>query len=258
MKRSILTLMLLTVSNLSLLAQKTSDGFLRTKSGWEFELKAGINFVGGTAPMQIPVEIRSFEDYSPKFGASFEGVATKWFGEKYGAPEWGLSAGLRLENRGMKTKASTKNFFTSVAMDNESIQGYWTGDVVMEYSSNFLSVPLLAHYRFNKDWKVRGGLFVGYQIDGKFGGAVQNGYLRQGTPVGEKIVMTQPVLYDFTPNMQQWQWGSQLGFSWRAYRHFHVNMDLNWGFSKVFKRGFDAIGIGMYPIYLQAGFGYQF
>lgn len=257
MRRTIIFLTLLSLSCLSIWAQK-SDGFLRTSNGWEFELKAGINFVGGTAPMQIPKEIRSIDGYNPTFGASFEGVATKWFGEEFGQPEWGISAGLRLENRGMRSQATTKSFYTSVAMDNTQINGYWTGEVVMEYSSNLLSLPILAHYRFNKDWRVRGGLYLGYQIDGKFGGSVQNGYLRKDTPIGEKIEMTQPVLYDFTPHMQQWQWGTQLGFSWRAYRHFQLNMDFNWGFSNVFKKGFNAIGFSMYPIYMQAGFGYQF
>ncbi|MBR8784415.1 hypothetical protein IX308_000586 [Porphyromonas levii] len=138
-----------------------AQDIIRTKNNYEFELKAGLNFLGGTAPMGLPVEIRSIDGYKPKFGGSFEGVATRWFGEQHGDAEWGISAGLRIENRGMSTKATVKSFFT-------------------------------------------------------------------------------------------------VGFSWRAYKHFHVNADLNWGFTNIFKKDFKAISFNMYPIYRQAGFGYQF
>ena len=258
MRRIIYAAIMIALGTTLLSAQSNNDGFLRTEDGYEFELKAAVNFIGGAAPMNIPQEIRSIDAYNPTFGGCFEGVATRWFGESFGSPEWGVSAGLKLENRGMKTQVTAKNFHTTMAMDNAQISGYWTGEVVMEYSSNLLSLPLQAHYRFNRNWKVRSGLYLGYQIDGKFRGAVQNGYLRNGTPIGENLVMDQPVLFDFSNNMQRWQWGWLFGFSWRAYRHFHVNADLNWGFSKVFKREFTAISYAMYPIYFQAGFGYQF
>lgn len=237
-----------------------SDGFIRTANGWEFEIKAAVNFVGGTAPMGLPQEIRSIDGYNPKFGGSFEGVATKWFGTDRQVPEWGISAGLRLENRGMNTKATVKNFRNSVPVDNTYLVGYWTGKVEMDYASTLLSLPILGHYRFNPDWKVRSGLYLAYQIDGKFGGSVYDGYFREGSPVGNKTIFgaDQSALYDFSEDMQRWQWGLQMGFSWRAYKHFHVNADFNWGFSNLFKRDFNVFDFKMYPIYLQAGFGYQF
>lgn len=256
MKKTIITLLALTITSVSVVAQD----IIRTKNNYEFELKAGLNFLGGTAPMGLPVEIRSIDGYKPKFGGSFEGVATRWFGEQHGDAEWGISAGLRIENRGMSTKATVKSFFTSVPVNNTDVSGYWTGKVDMDYASTLLSIPVLANYRFNRDWKVRAGLYVGYQLDGKFGGAVYDGYLRNGTPTGIKMPIegNQQALYDFSEHMQRWQSGLQAGFSWRAYKHFHVNADLNWGFTNIFKKDFKAISFNMYPIYLQAGFGYQF
>lgn len=263
MKRILyITLLTVTVAlGASAQSSTNKDGFIRTKDGWEFELKAGVNFLGGTAPMQMPVEIRAIEGYKPRFGSAVEGVATKWFGTKKGEPEWGISSGLVIENRSMQSRARVKNYRTTVPMDNNTeITGHWTGMVEMEYTSTLLSLPVLANYRFNKDWKARAGLYVGYQLDGKFGGSVYDGYLRNGTPIGPKMELGegQQALYDFTPDMQRWQWGARVGGSWRAYRHFSVNLDLNWGFSNLFKKSFKAIPFNMYPIYLQGGFSYQF
>lgn len=242
----------------SALAQ--DNGVIRTSKGWEFELKAGVNALGGTAPMPFPAEIRDIEQYNPKYGMSLEGVATRWLGERLDKAEWGLSAGLRLENQGMHSAARVKNYRTSVINEGNYIEGHWTGKVEMDYSSTQVSVPLLVHYRFNPDWKVRGGLFVGARLGGNFSGSVSDGYLRSGDPTGEKIVFgaDQQATYDFRDEMSTMQWGAQVGGSWRAYKHFHVNMDLTWGFSDLFKKDFEAITFNMYPIFLQVGFGYQF
>lgn len=261
MKKIILSIAIATLTAWSVNAQQTAtDGFLRTTSGWEFELRAGVNFIGGTAPMDMPVEIRSIDGYKPKYSGTFEGVATKWFGEEYGKPEWGISSGLSIQNRGMNTKSTVKNYHTIVSMDNSEIEGYWTGKVDTDYSSTLLSIPLLANYRFNNNWKVRGGLYLGYQLENKFSGSVYDGYLRHMTPTGQKMSIDegQRSYYDFSKEMQRWQWGARIGGSWRAYKHFQVNADLNWGFTPLFKKDFNTITFKMYPIYLQAGFGYQF
>lgn len=254
MKRIILTLLLLAVIGSSLSAQEV----IRTKHNFEFELKAGINLVGGAAPTSIPVELRSINGYAPKYGVALEGVATKWLGKQFGDPEWGISAGLRIENRGMRTQATVKSFFTKVYDSNTSIEGYFTGNVGMEYSSNILSLPLLAHYRFNKDWRVRFGIYTAVELEGKFTTSIANGYLRTPTPVGEYLAFTEAVPYDFSDQLRTLQWGGQIGLSWRAYKHFHVNTDLNIGFNDIFKSSFEGVALDMYPIFLQVGFGYQF
>lgn len=235
-----------------------AQNVIRTKHGFEFELKAGINLLGGTAPASMPVELRSIDGYRPKYGVALEGVATKWFSEKHSDAEWGVSAGLRVENRGMHTKATVKNFYTKVYDSNTSIEGYFTGNVGMDYSSNILSIPLLANYRFNKDWKVRCGIYTAIELEGKFTTSISNGYLRTPTPVGERLSFSESVPYDFSDQLRRVQWGGQVGFSWRAYKHFHVNTDLNVGFTDIFKSSFEGIAMDMYPIFLQVGFGYQF
>lgn len=57
--------------------------------GWEIELRLGYN-LGGTAPIPLPVEIRSINSYSPSMGFSLEANVSKWIdpeknGESFGA-----------------------------------------------------------------------------------------------------------------------------------------------------------------------------
>lgn len=254
MKR-IYILLFFTFAALNLSAQSV----IRTKHNWEFELKAGVNLLGGAAPTFMPVELRAIDGYAPKYGMALEGVAVKWFGSEYGAPEWGISLGLRVENRGMKTGAQVKSFVTKVPMGNETLEGYYTGKVSMEYRSTPISLPILANYRFNRDWKVRAGLYFGYELEGKFFSSVTTGgYLRTPTPIGGKMEFSEDVPYEFSDQLRKFQWGGQVGFSWRAYSHFHINTDLNIGFNNIFRKGFEGIPFKMHPIFLLIGFGYQF
>ena len=76
------------------------------KHGWEYVVKAGFN-VGGTSPLPLPREIRSIDSYNPLLCISLEGDIKKWIGVDR---RWGLMVGLRLENKGMETKATVKNY----------------------------------------------------------------------------------------------------------------------------------------------------
>ena len=74
--------------------------------GWEYSLKAGFS-IGGTSPLPLPKEIRKIDSYAPGMAISIEGNATKWLNKN---KVWGLTLGLRLENKNMTTEATVKNY----------------------------------------------------------------------------------------------------------------------------------------------------
>ena len=227
------------------------------KNGWEYEVRAGVN-IGGAAPIPLPVEIRKIESYSPKFNGVVEGVVTYWLDAN--RSRFGFSSGIRIEEKGMITEAGVKNYSTQIHYDGTRIAGFYTGRVNTRYNSTLLTIPIAANYRFNDAWKVRAGLFVAYRMDGEFTGSVSDGYLRENTPTGQKIVFEgdASASYDFSKELRAFQWGAQLGGSWRAFKHFTVNADVTYNINGVFKRSFQTITFPLYPIYLNIGFGYRF
>ncbi len=226
------------------------------KNGWEYEIKAGVN-IGGASPLPLPVEIRSIDSYSPRLNGTLEGTVTRWLGEK---AKWGVSSGIRLEVKGMNTGATVKNYSTEIVDIDSKVAGYWTGYVKTKYNSSFITIPVMANYRLGSRWQLRAGLYASYRLDGDFSGYVTNGYLRQGTPVGMKIEFKdgKQGTYDFSDNLRRFHTGVQIGASWRAYKHFNLNADLNWGLNNIFKSDFKTVSFNMYPIYLNIGFGYKF
>lgn len=221
--------------------------------GWELELKAGVN-IGGATPLGLPREIRHISSFDPKLNATLEGVVTKWFGR------WGVASGLRLEAKRMKTGATVKNYKTEVIQNGDRVSGYFTGYDETNYESTDLTLPITANYRINPRWKVRGGLFFSYCISNKFNGFVSDGYLRNGTPTGEKVTFDNgsSASYNFDDNLRPFNWGAQVGFSWNAYKHFSLFADATYSFNNIFKSDFKTVAFTMHPIYLNAGFGYRF
>lgn len=259
MNHKIICIAICLVATLTIQAQQERNeslvrSFLR---GWEFEIKAGFK-IGGTAPIPLPVEIREIKGYNPTLSIPLEGRATKWLGTQR---KWGLTAGLKLEEKSMETRARVKNYSTRIIGDGgEQVSGNWTGHVKTRVNLTYLTLPILVAYRLNNRWTFRAGAYTSYMTDGNFTGHVYEGYLREGDPTGPKVEFTDDkiAIYDFSGDLRRFAWGAQLGASWRAFKHFNIYADLTWGLNDIFKKDFNTITFAMYPIYADIGFGYVF
>lgn len=255
----IITLLLAVVGITSVKAQgdrthSITQSYLR---GWEYSLKAGFN-IGGTAPLPLPEEIRKIDSYVPSMAISIEGNATKWLDEK---KIWGLTLGLRLENKNMTTEATVKNYGMKIINTNGGeLEGLWTGGVKTKVKNSYLTVPVLANYKISKRWKLVAGPYFSYMLEGDFSGHVYEGHLRTPDETGSRVEFSGESIatYDFSDDLRKFQWGIQLGGEWKAFKHLNVYADLTWGLNDIFKKDFNTISFAMYPIYLNIGFGYSF
>ena len=207
--------------------------------------------------MPLPEEIRKIDSYAPVgLAISIEGNATKWFDTK-----WGMTVGVRLENKNMTTEATVKNYGMKIINTNGGeLQGLWTGGVKTKVKNSYLTIPVVANYKVSKRWKVSAGPYVSYLIERNFSGHVYEGHLRTPDQTGSRVDFTGESIatYDFSDNLRKFQWGLQLGGEWRAFKHLNVYADLTWGLNDIFKKDFDTIAFAMYPIYFNVGFGYAF
>jgi hypothetical protein len=255
--RYILLLFVGTFAILPVRAQKeTTKGIeWAAARGLEYSIKAGFN-IGGTAPVPLPEEIRSIKGYNPRLSMFLEGSITKWFDA-----HWGMQTGIRLETKGMSTDARVKNYGMEFYMDSpDPLVGRWTGRVKTKVNNTYLTVPVLATYKLTSRWRLQGGPFFSYLIDGDFSGHVFEGYLRENDPTGNKIEFKgdSKATYDFSDDLRKFQWGAQLGAEWKAFKQLTVNANLTWGFKDIFKSNFKTVTFDLFPIYLQLGFGYAF
>ena len=248
-------LLLLLFSSLALSAQEESQGLLWSAfRGLEYRIKAGFN-IGGTSPIPLPAEIRQLESYKPGMQIAIEGNVIKWFDKK-----WGALMGVRLENKGMRTDARVKNYHLVMdSKDNGHLEGAWTGGVKTKVKNAYVTVPIQGIYKVSPRWDLKLGPYLSFLTSKDFSGSAYDGYIREGDPTGDKVVVkNEEATYDFSNDLRKFQWGLDAGAEWRAYKHLSVYADLTWGLNSIFPDDFKSISFKMYNVYLNFGFGYIF
>lgn len=233
----------------------TKDAFLR---GIEYSIRVGYE-IGGTSPLPLPAEIRKIEGFKPGMHFYIEGNVSKSFGIK---KRWGMLLGLRLEQKGMRTKAQVKNYFMRMEGDkDEEIEGPFTGHVDTDVNCSYLSIPVLATWKASDRWKLRFGPYYSHLIgdlsDDRFYGKAYDGYIRENTPTGGYIEVSSAD-YDFSEELRRWNVGVQFGAEWKVLKHFAIAADLQWGLTDIFKKDFEVITFNMFPVYGNIGIVYIF
>lgn len=221
----------------------------------QYDLRAGYN-VGGTAPMGMPASIRSLDAYRLTPSVMVALGVYKPLTDK-----WGITTGLRLENKGMDIDATVKNYHMKIVRGGQELEGMFTGKNHSEAQQWMLTLPLQATYRFNNKWLIKAGPYLSYVNSRSFKGYAYDGYLRVDNPTGEKVGLGTAEgdrgTYDFSDDLRKLQWGMMVGADWRFHRSWGVFVDLSWGFTGIFKGSFDTIEQTMYPIYGTIGFSYK-
>lgn len=222
----------------------------------EYEVNAGTN-IGGSSPIPLPAEIRKINSFSPELNLQIGATVRKWLGPE---KKWAAGLGIRLETKGMKTKATVKDYGMEIIDNGKTLKGRWTGRVQTKYHSQQLVVPITAFYRVSSRVVLNAGPYFAYAFSNDFDGFVSRGYLREGDPTGNKISFAgdAKASYDFGDELRTFHWGMQVGVSVRAYKRLTVNANLEWGCNDIFKSSFKTVSFDMYPIYLNVGFGYVF
>lgn len=135
-------------------------------------------------PIPLPKEIRKIDSYAPGIAIAIEGNATKWFDKD---KKWGLTLGLRLENKNMTTEATVKNYGMKIINTNGGeLAGLWTGGVKTKVKNSYLTIPILANYHISKRWILSAGPYFSYLLEGNFSGHVYEGHLRTPDQTGSK------------------------------------------------------------------------
>jgi hypothetical protein len=224
--------------------------FAEEKRGeiWDFSAKIGFN-LGGTMPFPVPSNIEKIENYSSNFVPTVEAEALRWINKKVG-----VSAGIRSDNKGMKSTAKVKEY----SMNFENFHGRFRGTVDTEMSFNYLSLPVLAHYVLMKNFSVHAGAYYSYLLSGEFKGAAFAGYLNTGT---DKIKFSEDERerYDFSNELRRYDAGFSVGLNFLPYNeHLLFSFDLNYGLLSVFPSDFNGISDDMQNVYGKFSVGYLF
>jgi hypothetical protein len=212
--------------------------------------------IGGTAPVGMPATIRNLNSYTMQPNFSFGADIQKDF-----TSHWGIMSGIHIENKGMKTDATVKNYHMEIVRENESLTGNFTGRDVAKVKEWMLTIPVQATFRVNDLLLIKFGPYASLLMSKEFSGYVYNGYLRVGNPTGPKVEMGNDEstrgTYDFSSDMRRMQYGLDLGADFYCWRNIGIYADVSWGFTGIFHSSFKTVEQTLYPIYGTIGVIYR-
>lgn len=217
-------------------------------------VSAALN-IGGTSPVGLPNTIRKIESYNPLFNPMIG------YGIAYRVNDkWEIESGLRLEYKGMKVQDSVIYFHTLITMESNGEKSEFEGDFSGHNSTRvhnlYLSLPLVAAFQPGKFWRYRLGLYFAFLLSPKFDGTVNEGYIRKGNSLGEKVTITE-ASFDFEKIERTFDFGIQAGVERSIGKKFTAFAQLNWGLRPIFPSDFKGMDFPMYNIYATFGVSYQ-
>ena len=223
----------------------------------KLQLKARLGYsIGATAPIGVPATIRSIESLklTPNFMLGIDAMYP--LSEKFG-----LQAALHYDIKDMDSEVTTKGYHMKVNMDDDELEGVYTGHVRQKVHQRMLTVPLQLTYELSPKVQLKGGPYFSFLLGKEFSGYAFDGYLRKDDPTGAKVVMGDKegewATYNFSDDMRSFQFGLTVGVDWAFYRQLGLSADLSWGLTGIHHGDFKTVEQTLYPIYGTIGLFYR-
>jgi len=235
-----------------------SAGTARAESFFDdLQLKARAGYsIGGTAPLGVPATIRSIESFklTPSLTVGIDAMHP--LSEKFG-----LQAALHFDIKNMNAEVTTKGYHMKVKMDDDELEGVYTGHVRQRVQQYMLTIPVQLTFNIGRKVQLKAGPYFSVLMGKKFEGDALDGYLRKDTPTGEKVLMgtnkNEWATYDFSDDMRPCQFGVAAGVDWAFHQRWGLSADLSWGLTGIFPSSFKTVEQTLYPIYGTIGVFYK-
>ena len=245
---------ILTLTCLALLATRPA---VAQESNGKIQLKARVGYsIGGTAPMGLPATIRSIESFTltPNFMAGVDAMYPL-------SDKFGLQLAVHYEIKDMDGEVTTKGYHMKVKMDDDELEGLYTGHVRQKVRQRMCTIPLQLTYELSKNVQLKAGPYLSLMLARDFHGYASDGYMRKDDPTGVKVVMGDKegewATYDFSDDMRKCQLGVAVGVDWTFYRQLGLSANLSWGLTGIHHSSFKTVEQTLYPIYGTIGFFYK-
>jgi len=218
---------------------------------WEFKINAAYN-IGGTSPLPLPVEVRKIESFKPSGLSPHVALEAVYRLDE----QWGISAQLALDYKGFTVSNRVKTLHTEIEMGDDMYVGYFTGKNTTAIKNSYFSIPILANYYISEKWTLQLGLYFAYLYHPDFKGTASDGYIRQGSPVGEKTEVDNAT-FDFSESQNKFDYGVLVAGEWEFYSRLALRGQVAWGLRPLFPSDFRGMSFKMYNIYGSIGLSYR-
>ncbi len=210
--------------------------------------------LGATSPVPLPATVRKINSWNPGLNLSvgYEGLYRL-------RKKWRFGFGLKLDFKGMTVNNQVLYMRTQITVQSGSssgsFEGYFSGRNETKVKNTYFTMPVYIAYKPAKTWRLKLGAYVGFLFHSQFTGRVYDGYIRNGSPIGEKISVNEAA-FDLSRKQKRWDYGILAGTQHSINSSISVIANINWGLSPVLEAG-DGVDFNVYNIFLNLGLAYR-
>ncbi|MBU8891422.1 MAG: PorT family protein [Bacteroidales bacterium] len=143
--------------------------------------------------------------------------------------------------------------------DDGSAQ-YYTGYTETDVELRMVEIPLIAFYKLKEDRRFLFGVYYSRILDGRFETKGINGIYSPDKEITDNAVLPGPPItipYNFNENIDTYDYGVLIGYSYNLNHRLHLWARLNVGFKSIFQKNFINIDYEMYQVRINLGVSYE-
>ena len=204
--------------------------------------------IGGAVPVPFGAEGRTINAF-PRLAPSIGLIMSYTY-------QYRWNVGIELNYKRISMDADAR--VTNQLFKGEDALQYFTGTAKMHMSFTMLEIPVYAKYMLGRQRQhgiIVGGYFA-YDLEANFVTTALKGFTGPAPDVLESPI-TEPMIMDFTPMLDNWDAGVLLGYQSRIFSRVHMGLRVLVGFKEIFLPDSDFFDYKMFPMRGSITLGYD-
>ncbi|MBI9052632.1 MAG: outer membrane beta-barrel protein [Bacteroidales bacterium] len=137
---------------------------------------------------------------------------------------------------------------------------YYSGKTETDVELRMVEFPFLAFYKLKEGRRFLFGMYYSRILEGRFETKGINGIYSPDKNITDNAVLPGPevtIPYDFNENIDSFDYGILIGYSYDINHRFYLWSRLNIGFKSIFEKEFENIDYEMYQVRINLGVSYK-
>jgi hypothetical protein len=137
---------------------------------------------------------------------------------------------------------------------------YYTGKTETDVELRMVEFPFLAFYKLKEGRRFLFGMYYSRILEGRFETKGINGIYSPDKNITDNATLPGPevtIPYDFNENIDSFDYGILIGYSYDINHRFYLWSRLNIGFKSIFEEEFENIDYEMYQVRINLGVSYK-
>jgi len=137
---------------------------------------------------------------------------------------------------------------------------YYTGKTETDVELRMIEFPFMAFYQLKEGRRFLFGIYYSRILEGRFETKGINGIYSPDKNITDNANLPGPeitVPYNFNENIDSFDYGVLIGYSYNVNHKFYLWSRLNIGFKSIFEKEFENIDYEMYQVRINLGVSYK-